>query len=97
MSYAYFTGRGRRGRDLGRAHIRKLVAEKSVTVSVQWYDGEGSYAGNEKTTLFEIQARLGNCVQAVDAGQARKTDGLKLVAVARLATGEVARIYMEAE
>ncbi len=28
MSYAYFAGRGRRGRDLGRVHIRKLVAEK---------------------------------------------------------------------
>ncbi len=27
MSYAYFAGRGRRGRDIGRAHIRKLVAE----------------------------------------------------------------------
>ncbi len=35
MSYAYFTGRGRRGRDLGRAHIRKLVADSSAMKTCQ--------------------------------------------------------------
>ncbi len=36
MSLAYFSGRGRRGRDLGRAHVRKLVAQrKAVPVPVE--------------------------------------------------------------
>ncbi len=29
MSYAYFAGSGKRGRDLGRKQVRKLVAEKT--------------------------------------------------------------------
>ncbi len=37
MSYAYFTGRGKRGRDLDRQQVRKLVAEKQ-NVIVSEYD-----------------------------------------------------------
>ncbi len=67
MSYAYFTGRSRRGRDLGRAHIRKLVAEKSATQFCQiqigqWSCGCPAVAATldgrhvcEKHLLYELQ------------------------------------------
>ena len=41
MSYAYFSGRGKRGRDLGRQQVRKLVAEKTKQMNNQMIIGRG--------------------------------------------------------
>lgn len=60
-----------------------------MKVSIQWFDGSGNRAGSEKTTLDEIKARVGTAFQAMPDFAPRT----KLIGVARLATGEVARVY----
>ena len=63
----------------------------NMNVSIQWFDGAGQRAGCEKTTLDEIKSRLGPAFQPMP-GFAPPT---KLLGVARLATGEVARVYKQ--
>src|SRR5437762_4941332 len=46
MSHAYFAGRGKRGRDLGRKQVRKLVAEKTKQMNNQILIGRGVLTWN---------------------------------------------------
>ncbi len=60
-----------------------------MKVAIQWYDGTGGHVGHEHTTLAEITTRLGYSLRIVEP----TVPNPKLVAIARLVTGEVARIY----
>ena len=65
MSQAYFAGRGRRGRDLGRAHIRKLVQDKLPLWNVyRWHNDHDRwyYAGTIRA-IDELAAEAKALVQ----------------------------------
>lgn len=59
-----------------------------MKVKIQWFNGNGSRAGTEITTLEEIESRLAG-------GKASKTRFGINNWVFRLATGEVARVFVQ--
>jgi len=65
-----------------------------MNVTVQWFNGDGSRADSEQTTLAEIDQRChdAHCTFHVGA-HGTQVGNPRLVRVLRLASGEVARVF----